>query len=796
MVSTRFIRLAAFPAAVLLAVLHVTAAHAIVRFWPNPVNGSASTTTNWNPNGVPSVSDNADFPSTAIGNYTVTWTSPQDTVGFLSVIGGTPSWSITSSLGTQNVFSISSNGRATVAAGRLRSNQLIVGASGFVGPSGFGRLIVSGSGTQVVSRTINAATMFAETVSTSASVTVQNSGQLWSNSWIETARKSATTCSVVVNGALTGPSRFGTLTTSGGGNRGNVYLSNLGTTYMDVSNGGQFECRGDLYVARRGRATLKQIDQTPLLDPFLWVYGSTFIGYEPLASTLAGIGTVSIEGSIARFGGPMFLGDPDHTSGNGDQGTFRVRSGTAILGGSLHMPTSLAGTLELVGGTFQLLSGTNTIVQAVPFNVSSGVATPTLMLNGNSFTTIDPAPGSTVALGIGRGGAGRVRACGNGVHLQCSAATEIADSLGGTGVLEVDSSGIFSTQNTLRIGHGGQLKVSHDAIASVSGSGGGLFQSSGAITVDDALLICDEGDLNASGTFTGSGQIIGAWHNFSSFVIPAGRTLQVTQGGLESYSGSITGGGTLFVAGYLQASGIADVNVDATNADLWPRGDFPTVESSTRPSTGPGLAGIEPLYGHLQIGGDLTLGQTLHVRIGSRASGLRDTLDVSGSATLGGTLVLFSATGAAPGPGDTITVLTAGSVTGTFATVTLDGGSASGTLTVLYGPTSVKVVFAGTTAVGDDPSGARPTALRFAAVHRAGAVAFVLDLPAAARVRLTLYDVSGREVARIADAVVATGRHEFAPKRGTLASGVYFARAEIDAGGRTVVKTARAPLLR
>ena len=72
----------------------------------------------------------------------------------------------------------------------------------------------------------------------------------------------------------------------------------------------------------------------------------------------------------------------------------------------------------------------------------------------------------------------------------------------------------------------------------------------------------------------------------------------------------------------------------------------------------------------------------------------------------------------------------------------------------------------------------------------------MLELPAAARVRLALYDVSGRVVAELADEALAGGRHEFAAPRGTLASGVYFARAQIDTGGRRIVKTARAPLLR
>jgi hypothetical protein len=110
----------------------------------------------------------------------------------------------------------------------------------------------------------------------------------------------------------------------------------------------------------------------------------------------------------------------------------------------------------------------------------------------------------------------------------------------------------------------------------------------------------------------------------------------------------------------------------------------------------------------------------------------------------------------------------------------------------------VRVIFLGSAlGVGDDPR-LRETAmaLRLWAVRTPGTAAFTLELPERARVLLTVFDVSGREVSRLADDVLESGRHRFTLRPGRLASGVYFARAQIEAPGGTIVKRTRVAVLR
>jgi len=66
------------------------------------------------------------------------------------------------------------------------------------------------------------------------------------------------------------------------------------------------------------------------------------------------------------------------------------------------------------------------------------------------------------------------------------------------------------------------------------------------------------------------------------------------------------------------------------------------------------------------------------------------------------------------------------------------------------------------------------------------------DLPAAARVRLIVYDVLGREVARLVDEERPAGRHEVTWETGALASGMYFCRLVTeDANGNQIVKQSK-----
>jgi hypothetical protein len=54
------------------------------------------------------------------------------------------------------------------------------------------------------------------------------------------------------------------------------------------------------------------------------------------------------------------------------------------------------------------------------------------------------------------------------------------------------------------------------------------------------------------------------------------------------------------------------------------------------------------------------------------------------------------------------------------------------------------------------------------------------DLPSASRVSLAVYDVEGREVARLADGTIHAGTHTVSFTAEHLASGIYFCRLVAD----------------
>jgi tetratricopeptide (TPR) repeat protein len=87
---------------------------------------------------------------------------------------------------------------------------------------------------------------------------------------------------------------------------------------------------------------------------------------------------------------------------------------------------------------------------------------------------------------------------------------------------------------------------------------------------------------------------------------------------------------------------------------------------------------------------------------------------------------------------------------------------------------------------------ALPAALGFTGLSTPdGAAAFELALPAQAEVEVSLYDIAGRQVARLHEGQLAPGWHRLAVPLGRLARGVYFGRSEIASGGARESRTAR-----
>lgn len=225
---------------------------------------------------------------------------------------------------------------------------------------------------------------------------------------------------------------------------------------------------------------------------------------------------------------------------------------------------------------------------------------------------------------------------------------------------------------------------------------------------------------------------------------------------------------------------------------------------------------IEPGHsaGQLTVNGDFTqdAAGTLVIELAGAGVAEHDQLAVTGAAALGGRLVVRAIGGYLPQNGASFTVVTCAARTLQFDTVVSEVGDGA-TIQVIYGPTSVTVVVSTTAGIEDPevpvvelpanpgPVAAGPAAIRLAVRLGSDSPVIALDLPDAADVRVTCFDLRGCRVAQLADRPLVAGTHEWRwAGRGddgrALASGVYFVRAEIRGPDGTEVRSARIPLVR
>ncbi len=232
--------------------------------------------------------------------------------------------------------------------------------------------------------------------------------------------------------------------------------------------------------------------------------------------------------------------------------------------------------------------------------------------------------------------------------------------------------GFFVGPNII-VPRGGPLLVANDAALNPLGFGqfvdfnGGTLKATGnLVTARVISLLVNGGIIDTDGfNATFSGSVI----NSGSLTKIGAGTL--TLSGVNTYTGgTIIDGGTLVVDGP-QALGFGDVilNNGVLTADPQP----------------------------IKVNGNYTqhAGGTLLLAIGGTGAGQYDSLNVSGHATLGGTLQLVPTNGFMPKPGDQLSVVTAlGGISGEFANV-VNGFSVFRT-ELLYGSNSVILDFLST----------------------------------------------------------------------------------------------------
>ena len=382
-------------------------------------------------------------------------------------------------------------------------------------------------------------------------------------------------------------------------------------------------------------------------------------------------GVINVNGGALNLGANDFIGGPFNSSGLA--GVTLNRTGGSV---------NLTGTMINTGNTFSL----------------NGIGTLTL-LNGSKIVggTLTSSNGSQLIVGGSQ-----------------SSATGTLDGV----VLDVDAT--ISNSNTLR--YDNSLTIANGHKITLAATGAETWLSGGTVGAQ-LLATGGVGEVIFGGTST-SNYAVEPYPNYpyatNPYVLTIGPNVLIhglgsgtigylntvmNQGTIQADGGAITlfvtdftngvggvirtSGGTLNLAGNLTNSGVLDVasgtlihtnNNDLINTQTGIIKGTGAVDVGTGTITNNGTLspGSASAVGKLTVVGNLINNGTIELQVGGTTTGLYDVLAVTGNATLGGTLATTLANGFTPN-GQTFDLITAGSMNGNFATVSLPSGSSSST---------------------------------------------------------------------------------------------------------------------
>lgn len=751
--------------------------------WNNAAGGSATTAGNWSPAVVPGAGDAAGFGLG--GGYTVTWPAPVDTMSSFSATAGRSRHNFLSPM------RLSFNGYAnaeslTILSGTIRGRSWFFGQNT---PTN----VQTGALVLIDARDSLGTSTFGHSTRTRLNLT--GGARFVSQGAIDMAFSVGSICTVTVTGFTGIPrsySALNTLGTLGTPARGNVSVGVNGTAQLRLVNGGRSSIAGDLILARtvNGSGHVHLI-RTPsgLASPFLIVRGETTIGVTD-ASLSSGWGKIEVTDGSATLQGPVRI----------HAGLIQVRNGSSLTAKSLELEqaqsygagfrVSGAGSVATIDSTFTNETNFVGLINS-SVSVDSGA---TLYVNGTGASTIGPS----AMLSVGRGS----QLVAAGELVVRGAATFTDGTVTASRFRMRDTGGdwcFLDLYGDTRI----RARVLLDA-------GSINFVNTGTATLGDSLA--DDGFISNAAMSVGDHTLVVYDRNgadLGTLYFSAGGVLRLPQGGTTGPGKAISG--PVRIEGTYRNDGA----VYATGGAIQLAG---TMTQDGGQTFGPGyldvLAGARlrardsvttqiRLYGTLETGdrpARLIAGNGLFVNSAAGKIRLRigqpDTIVVSGGASLAGTLELRT-WGPAPSVGSVYRVITSTTgVTGTFSTVTVNGVPASGLVTVTYEPNAVKVTVVGNITVSVDRDPAEPSGIRFAATGGVRAPALALELPAPATVRVTVFDVMGRQLVIVADGARPAGSHQLTVPAVSVPNGVFFARALVTTAEGTRTLTTRFVRLR
>jgi hypothetical protein len=418
-------------------------------------------------------------------------------------------------------------------------------------------------------------------------------------------------------------------------------FTNQGT--LAVSNGEALNVRG--LSSEVGTATLSGSGSRLSLDGSGYTIDRGLTATAGQTLILSGSWTNAFGSTISATGARLNVGDPGNSGFN-----VWVNQGSIIASNST---TDLGGRFTLAGlGTFQRNSGTVNLTGVLDAYASG------LVLNGNTGSW--NLSGGTLRGGTysASGGAELVFTSQGGTLDGVTAASDL-DLASESGASATITDGLTLQKATVHLGNAAGStygSLNFPGSQTVGGTGTVLFGKSGANSVNAGYntTLTLGPNITVAGS---SGYLSGVYTNsaiINQGTITAGSGDSIALN-VASFSNQGTmqaaGGGTLDITGTLTNSGTVSADMgSAINIT----GDF------------------------IQNGG------TIGIAIAGTSSSLMGVVNVSGNASLGGTLNVSFVNGFAPAAGDNFKVLNFGSRSGTFQTVMSLGLPAGRTLKANY----------------------------------------------------------------------------------------------------------------
>ena len=625
--------------------------------------------------------------------------------------------------------------------------QIAGGKNVILGGAGTVTMSSSGGGTPVINQTSGGATL------TNTNNTIQGQGEIGNNGLvlINQATINANVAGQTLTIDATTPTNAGTMEATGGGilNLSNNVVNNQGGTIMvngatsavqfvsnaTIQGGTLATANGGLMQTAPGNSiTLDGSTHGTLTNAGTYIVpnnsGTVLVG------TINNTGAIQLNATANTTLLEIAGGQNVTLTGAGTVTLSTTGAGTAIINQTSGGAT-LTNVNNLIQGQGQIGNNGLTLVNQAPGVVNANAAGP-LILNGapvtnqnlieasgggtlQTNTTISSPGGMIAAAGTGStvqffsgttiqggtlttsSGGALGTASGNTVTLNGSTAngpvtntgtytgannssTVLAGTINNTGNIQI-AAGINTT--LLQIAGGQSVTLAGAGAVTLSTAGGAAIinQTSGGSTLVNAgntiqgqgtignngLAVTNQGTISVS--FSGAGPYT---QSAGSIVVPAATTDSMTSfsmsGGTAQVDGTLSSPVTVTGTGTLIGSGT--VSGGMSNGGAVQPGDSPgilTVNNGNYTQTSAGA---------------------LNIPIGGTTAGTQySQLNVPGTATLGGTLNVTLTNGFAPASGNSFTILTAGSVSGTFATVNLPPLS-SGSWQVTYSATSVVLAVA------------------------------------------------------------------------------------------------------